>query len=52
METILATAFGRVVDIQRGESDDMTAAANNQFRQLEEGKATSAEFLLVLMSKC
>ena len=51
METILATAFGRVVDVQRGESDELTRAANTQFRRAEEGNSTSRSFLLVLISK-
>lgn len=29
METILATAFGRAVDVQRGESDSLTDAASD-----------------------
>ena len=32
METIVATAFGRVVDIQRGEHDELTDAAAEIFR--------------------
>ena len=32
METIVATAFGRVVDIQRGDHDELTNAAGELFR--------------------
>ena len=33
METILATAFGRVIDVQREEADVMTEAAANFFEK-------------------
>ncbi len=33
METIIATAFGRVIDIQGGENDELTNAASNIFQQ-------------------
>ena len=51
METILATAFGRIVNIQRGESDELTKAANDLFRRAEEGNLTSRGSLVVLISK-
>ena len=51
METILATAFGRVVNVQRGESDDLTKAAHDRFRALEEGRSTSLETAMVFTSK-
>ena len=51
METILATAFGRIVNVQQGESDELTKAAHDRFRQLEEGKSTSRETVMVLTSK-
>ena len=51
METILATAFGRVVNVQQGESDELTKAAHDRFRQLEEGRSTSREAVMVLISK-
>ena len=50
METILATAFGHTVAVQKGESEELEAAANYLFRQLEEGRSTSGEFLTVLIS--
>lgn len=50
LETILATAFGRTVAIQKGELEELEAAANFRFRQLEEGRSTSKEFLTVLIS--
>ena len=51
METILATAFGRVVNIQQGESDKLTKAAHAQFRHLEEGNATSTDTVILVTSK-
>ena len=51
METILATAFGRNVDIQRGEADELTKAAHSIFQQLEEGQLTSGDMLTMLFSK-
>ena len=51
METILATAFGRVINVQGGESDELTKAAYNQFRMFEQGKATSPQALIVLLSE-
>ena len=37
METILATAFGRVMDIQRGESDDLARAVDDFLMSMQEG---------------
>ena len=51
METIVAIAFGRVVDIQRGENDELTNAANLVFRGAEEGNKTSLNVILPLLSK-
>ena len=48
METLIATAFGRYVDIQRGEADQLTDAAAAIFKGLQEGDAKiSPEALLV-----
>lgn len=53
LEAILATAFGRYVDIQRGEADQLTEAARTVFSALEEGNARfSPEVLLVGLCKC
>ncbi len=52
METILATAFGRVVNIQRGEADELTKAAHDLFRRAEEGQSTSRGSIVLLTSKC
>ena len=51
METIIATAFGRVIDIQGGENDELTNAADLIFRGTAEGNKTSAAYVLPLISK-
>ena len=51
METILATAFGRVIDIQRGESDELTRAVDSIFRGLEEGGSLDRNIIISLISK-
>lgn len=51
METILATAFGRTVNVQRGESDQIVEAAYYIFRLSEEGSSFSIAILLPLISK-
>ena len=51
METILATAFGRVIDIQRGESDDLTRAVDSIFRGVQEGGSLDGAALISLFSE-
>jgi hypothetical protein len=51
METMLATAFGCQIDIQRGEADQLTKAAQYFFEQLKEGKL-SRDALVVVTSEC
>ena len=51
MEIVFATAFGRIIDIQRGESDEMAKIANDQFQQMQEGQLTSREGLVMLISE-
>ena len=51
METILATAFGRKVDVQGGEADELTNAAKSFFSQAEEGQLASREVLIMLNSE-
>ena len=50
METILATAFGRVIDIQRGESSELTEAAADVFAGGHEKKKTSERYVITLLS--
>ena len=51
METIFATAFGRVIDIQNGQSNKLTEAASNVFSNANEQKKSSLVFFLVILSK-
>ena len=46
METILAIAFGRTVNLQKGESDELTLAAQGMFRNAEKGTFPTARFIL------
>ncbi len=39
METILATAFGRVVNLQRGEGDQLTDSASTLFASAQRSSA-------------
>ena len=50
METLLAAAFGRVIDIQRGQSDLLTKSAAEFFRGTQEGKKTSLIYLNTVLS--
>ena len=51
METILATAFGRVINFQRGESDLLFEAASGMFELLHETSKTSVSHLIMILSK-
>ena len=51
METIFATAFGRVIDIQKGKSDKLTEAAATIFSGTQEMKKTSAVYIIMILSK-
>ena len=51
METIVATAFGRKLDVIGGEADDLTKTAQGFFEQTEEGSSTSRDKLVMLTSK-
>ena len=50
METTLAAAFGRVMDIQRGQSDELTKAAAAIFSGIQEGKKASLLYATTLLS--
>ena len=50
METVVAAAFGRIIDVQRGESDELVNAAKEFFFITSEGRELSAERLNVLLS--
>lgn len=49
METILATAFGRVVNIQRGEADKLADAANVLFAGSQTGGSFAAARLSLIL---
>ena len=51
MEMILATAFGRAVDIQRGESDNLTETAYTISKLMGEGQLTSREMIYMIFSE-
>ena len=52
METNFATTFGRVIDIQKGESDKLTEAAATIFSSTKVDKKTSGYFITIILSKC
>ena len=51
METILATAFGRVINIQKGESDSLAEAAAGLFETTHESSKTSADHVAMITSE-
>ena len=51
METLIATAFGQYVDVQRGGADQLTKAADIIFRSNAEGSAIPPELLFTLLCK-
>ena len=51
MESILATAFGRLIDIQRGQSSQLAEAAATLFAINHQHKKTSLHYIAVLLSK-
>ena len=50
MEIIIASAFGRIIDIQRGESDELVEAAKAIFSGTSEGQQLSIERLVFVTS--
>lgn len=48
MESILAAAFGRVINLQRGEADEITEAAKGVF---DAGKNMVIQFSMLIVSK-
>ena len=51
METILATAFGRVINFQKGETDPLFEAASGLFELFRESTKTSAAHFIMILSK-
>ena len=50
METIIAAAFGHLIDIQRGESDQLVDAMQVIFSNLAEGQKLNIESITLLLS--
>ena len=50
LETIIAAAFGRAINIQRGESDDLLTTAKGLLSPAREGSELSAERVNVVLS--
>ncbi len=51
MESIFSAAFGRVIEIQKGQSDQITDAAAVIFETSHEKKLSSVVVLIMLLSK-
>jgi len=51
METILAVAFGRVIDLQHGEADQLTDACAAIFSTIQEGNVLSGPLIIFLLSE-
>ena len=51
METLLATAFGRIIKHQRGERDSVAEAAANMFAVTSEKNKFSLEPMLMILSE-
>ncbi len=52
METMLATAFGQAIEIQKGQSNQLTEAASVISGAVQEHKMFSKPFMIMLLSKC
>ena len=50
METIFATAFGRNISLQKGESDCVAEAASGVFADAQEMKNTSPDIVILIIS--
>ena len=51
MESLIATAFGRYVNLQRGEADELTEDAGTLFTSGQEDQALSPDIVLALICK-
>ena len=51
MESIFAAAFGRVIEIQKGQSDTLTEAGAAIFSDAREYKTTSVVYSMMILSK-
>ena len=51
MEVILATAFGRIINLQKGESDSLTEAASHFFASEDDTNNLGHEHILTILSE-
>ena len=52
METIVAIAFGRFINIQNGEQDELTEAAGKLFTKAQEDQILSLQMFEFILCKC
>ena len=52
METIVAIAFGRFINVQKGEQDKLSEAAGKIFTGAQEGQNFSIQTLEFILRKC
>ena len=52
MESIVATAFGRFVNLQKGEGDKLTDAAGKMFASIQENQLLSLLHVVFILRKC
>ena len=50
METILTTAFGRIINLQRGEANQLTQAAAAVFGGVQEDQGLPLDAITVILS--
>ena len=51
MESLIATAFGRYVNLQRGEADTITEDVRRVFTSAQEGAALSPDTMLACLCR-
>ena len=51
METILATAFGQIVEVQKGDSDEVVKVAREIFQSSDERNSVSFTIVIPLISQ-
>ena len=51
LETIIATGFGRRINLQKGESDELSRAAATALSSVQDGAEGNMALMNVIMSK-
>ena len=51
METIIATAFGRIINLQKEKSDSLAEAASGIFDSAHEKEKTSLAYVMMILSE-